>query len=109
MRKLIFGLVVLFSLLVGSAAAMYYQTSTISPVVRVYSSYDLIHHGQLLYPDAWHPGPLKLYYAEKFIPAVSNQYEIRMPFVLPNSFKYSCQMMKHDGYYFVTTDLSCYG
>ncbi len=108
MRKLVFGLVVLFSLLAGSAAAMYYQANTISPVVKVPTSYDLIHNGQLLFPDAWHPKPLKLYYDSKFIPAISSDYEIRLPYVLPSSYKTSCQMLKHDGYYFVTTDIHCY-
>ncbi len=80
-----------------------------SPQVKVYSSYDLIHQGQLLFPDAWHPKPLKLYYDAKFIPAISRNYEIRLPYVLPSSYKTSCQMFKHDGYYFVTTDIHCYG
>ncbi|HLD04314.1 MAG TPA: hypothetical protein VJG90_01210 [Candidatus Nanoarchaeia archaeon] len=108
MRKMVLALSwTVFLLMIASVQAHY--AGEISPQVKTYSSYDLIHHGQLLFPDAWHPKPLKLYYAEKFIPAISNRYEIRLPYVMPSSFKYSCDMFKHDGYYYVTTDLSCYG
>ena len=103
------ALSILVSLIPLSSAAAAGTYGMYSPQVREYSSYQVIHNGQLLFPDGYHPMPLKLYYAEKFIPAISNHYEVRMPFALPTSFKYSCQMFKHDGYYYVATDISCYG
>ena len=102
------GFMFLVSLVPFGSAGAAGTYGMLSPQVKEFSSYDLIHNGQLLFKSAYHPKPLKLYYAEKFIPAVSRNYEIRLPYVLPNSFKYSCQMFRHDGYYFITTDISCY-
>ena len=92
----------------ASLALAYGLHGVYEPQVKTYPSYEVIRHGQLLFPSAWHPPPQKLYYGPKWLPAYSNKYDVAVPYELPIEFRTSCMMFKHDSYYYITTDISCY-